>query len=176
MTQSAEEWLDNEDKQCRDDRLNRLIWIIEEYPNIEMSLFHGGFKSHYLFEEARYCFVYGQYFASIMLSLSHIENTLASVFYASGRNDLQRASVVDLLKEAKEEGLISESEFIVFNKVRKIRNPITHFRKPDDKETIEYKAVKNDMHPYELLEEDAKTALKATFRMIAKFSISKFED
>lgn len=132
MTQSAEKWLDNEDKQCRDDRLNRLKWIIEEYPNIEMSLFHGGFKSHYLFEEARYCFVYGQYFASIMLSLSYIENTLAIVFYASGRNDLQRASVVNLLEVAKEEGLISESEFAVFNRIREIRNPITHFRKPND--------------------------------------------
>ncbi len=176
MTRSAEGWLDNEDKQCRDDRLNRLKWITEEYPNIEISLFHGGLKSHYLFEEARYCFVYGQYIASTMLSLSYIENTLASVFYASGRNDLQRARVVDLLEEAKDEGLISESEFTVFSKVRKIRNPITHFRKPGDKKNIEYRAVKNDRHPYELLEEDAKTALKATFRMMAKFSISKHED
>ena len=133
-------------------------------------------KSHYLFEEARYCFVYGQYIASIVLSLSYIENTFASVFYASGRNDLQRAPVADLLKKAKEEGLISESEFIVFNKVRKIRNPITHFRKPNDKEIIEYRAVKNDRHPYELLEEDAKIALKANFRMMAKFSIPKHED
>lgn len=176
MMRSAEGWLDNEDKQCRDDRLNRLKWIIEEYPNIEMSLFHGGLKSHYLFEEARYCFVYGQYIASTMLSLSYIENTLASVFYTSGRNDLQRASLVNLLEESREEGLISESEFAVFDKVREIRNPLTHFRKPTDKKIIEYRAVKNNRHSYELLEEDAKTALKAAFRMMAKFSIPKHED
>jgi len=139
-------------------------------------LFHGGLKSHYLFEEARYCFVYGQYIASIMLSLSYIENTLASVFYASGRNDLQKARVTDLLKKAKEEGLISESEFTVFNKVRKIRNPITHFRKPNDKETIEYRAVKNDRYPYELLEEDSKIALEANFRIMSKFSIPTHEE
>jgi len=176
MTLSAEEWLDNEDRQCRSDRLNRLKWIIEKYPNIDISFFHGGLKSHYLFEEARYCFVYGQYIASIVLSLSYIENTLASVFYASGRNDLQRAPVADLLKKAKEEGLISESEFIVFNKVRKIRNPITHFRKPNDKEIIEYRAIKNDRHPYKLLEEDSKVALEASFRIMSKFSIPKHED
>ena len=176
MTLSAEEWLENEDKQCRDDRLNRLNWIIKEYPNIEISLFHGGLKSKYLFEEARYCFVYGQYIASTMLSLSYIENTLGSVFYASGRNDLKRARVVDLLKEARRKGLLSESEFILLNKVRKIRNPMIHFRKPDDKETIEYSAVKNDRHPYELLEDDAKTALKAFFKMVAKISIPKYED
>jgi len=73
MALSAEEWLDNEDKQCWDERLK---WTIEEYPNIDVSLFHGGLKSHYLFEETRYCFVYGQYIASTMLSLSYIENTL----------------------------------------------------------------------------------------------------
>jgi len=175
MMPSAEGWLDNEDKQCRGDRLNRLKWIVEQYPNIEISLFHGGLKSHYLFEEARYCFVYGQYIASIMLSLSYIENTLASIFYASGRDDLQRVRLVNLLEEAKEKGLISESEFALFNKVREIRNPITHFRKPVDKETIEWRAVQNDRHPYELVEEDAKTALKAAFRMMAKFSIPKHE-
>ena len=176
MILNAEEWLDNEDRQCRNDRLNRLEWIIGEYPNIDISLFDGGLKSHYLFEEARYCFVYGQYFASIMLSVSYIENTLASVFYASGRNDLQRAHVIDLLNEAKKEGLISESEFNVFNKVRKIRNPITHFRKPAGRKTLEYSSVKNNKHPYKLLEEDAKIALKANFRIMAKFSIPKRED
>jgi alpha-amylase/alpha-mannosidase (GH57 family) len=176
MMRSAEGWLDNEDEQCRDGRLSRLKWIIEEYPNIEISLFYGAPKSHYLFEEARYCFVYGQYIASIMLSLSYIENSLASAFYASGRNNLQRVSMVSLLEEAKEKGLISESEFDVFNKVREIRNPITHFRKPVDKEAIEYMAVKGARHPYEVLEEDAKAALKAAFRMMAKFSIPKHED
>lgn len=174
MAQSAEEWLDNEDKQCRDERLKRLKWLIKQYPdNVEVLLHHGGLKSHYLFEEARYCFVYGQYIASIMLCLSYIENLLASVFYASGRNDPQRTSLVNLLKEAKEKGLVSEAEFTVFNKIREIRNPLTHFRKPMDKETIEHRAVKTDKHPYKLLEEDAKIALKSVFRMIEKFSIPK---
>ena len=168
--------MNNEDRQCRSDRLNRLKWIIEKYPSIDISLFHGGLKSYYLFEEARYCFVYGQYIASTMLSLSYIENILASVFYASGRNDLQRARLFDLLKKAKEEGLISESEFTIFNKVRKIRNPITHFRKPSDKENIEPRVVKNNRNPYELLEEDSKTALEATSRIMSKFSIPKHED
>jgi len=176
MALSAEEWLDNEDSQCRSDRLKRLKWIIEKYPNIDISLFHGGLKSYYLFEEARYCFVYSQYIASIVLSLSYIENILASVFYASGRNDLQRAPVADLFKKAKKEGLISESEFIVFNKVRKIRNPITHFRKPNDKEIIEYRSIKNNRHPYKLLEEDSKVALEASFRIMSKFSIPKHGD
>jgi hypothetical protein len=173
---NVEEWLDHEDKCCRDNRLERLKWTMKEYPKIEIPLFRDGLKSYYLFEEARYCFVYGQYTASIMLSLSFIETTLASMFYASGRNDLERARLSDLLKEAKEKGLISEQEFIVFDKVRKLRNPLTHFRKPSDRENVEYRALEKDAHPYDLLEEDAKMALKANFRIMEKFSVRKNGD
>ena len=175
MIPSAEQWLDNEDRKCKDDRLQRLKWIMNQYPKIDDPLFWGGVKSYYLFEEARYCFVYGQYLASTMLSLSYIENTLGSIFYAGGRNDLQRASLANLLKEAKKEGLISEQEFIVFDKVRKIRNPLTHFRRPDDKD-LDLQAFKKGLNLYEMLEEDAKLALKANFRIMEKFYICNHKD
>ena len=170
---SAEDWLLNEDKHCWDGRLARLKWIAVEYPDVDIVIFHGGLKSQYLFEEARYCYVYAQYIASTLLSLAFIENILASVLYASGDNDTPKAGIFELLDKAKNGGLISDSEFDLFEKVRKIRNPISHFRKPSDKKNIEYRGVENDRHPYELLESDAQTALKATFRLIAKFSISQ---
>jgi len=106
-----------------------------------------------------------------MLGLSYIENTLANILYAGGRNDLERKGLADLLKEAKEKGLISEQEFIVFDKVRKIRNPLTHFRKPADRKNIEYRVVEHDKNYNELLEEDAKAALEANFRIMKKFSL-----
>jgi hypothetical protein len=162
MQSNPQEWLDNEDNRCHEERLNRLKWIIAQYPEIELASFQGGLKSYYLFEEARYCFVYGQYLASILLALPYIENTLASVFHAIGRNDLGQAGMADLLEEARKQGLISDSEFGIFDKVRQIRNPLTHFRKPLHKQTLE--------HPYEILEQDARLALTATFRIMAKFS------
>lgn len=168
----AEEWLDNEEHRCRDDRLERLKWIMQKYPKIDGQMFYGGIKSYYLFEEARYCFVYGQYIASTMLSLSYIENTLGSIFYAGRRNDLERASLADLLKQANKERLISDQEFIVFDKVRKIRNPLTHFRKPN-KEDLELQSFARGMNTYEMLEEDAKVALTASFRIMEKFYIAR---
>jgi len=113
-----------------------------------MSYEYGKYPSHYLFEEARYCSVYAQYIASTLLSLAFIEHTLASVLYASGDNDIPKARISDLLVKAKKEGLISESEFDLSDKVRKVRNPISHFRKPNDKINIEYRGVENDCHPY----------------------------
>ena len=50
-----------------------------------------GMMAKYLFEETRYCFVYGQYLAVIsVLGMALVERTLAAEFYASGRDDLER--------------------------------------------------------------------------------------
>jgi len=86
-----EEWLLNEDKQCSKRRLTRLKWIVAEYPDIDIVIFHVGSKFQYLFEKASYCYVYVQYIASTLLSLAFIGHTLASllsVLYPSGDNDI----------------------------------------------------------------------------------------
>lgn len=171
MSSSAEEWLNNEDNVCKEDRLSRLKWTIQEYPDIEISMFQEGLKSHYLFEEARYCFVYGQFFASTLLSLSFIENTLASYFFGAGRNDLKRAGAFDLLNGAKKERIINDSEFNLLDKVRKLRNPITHFQEPMNEEKIEFRGLKDNKHPYEIIEDDAKIAISAMFALMARFSV-----
>lgn len=167
----ADEWLDNEDKVCRSERLSRLEWLEHQFPNINYSQFHGGLVSNSLFEEARYTYVYGQYIATIMLCLSFIETTLGSLFYSFGRNDLQRASISDLLKEAKNEDLITDSEFEVFDRIRRMRNPLIHFRRPGHEERIEYRAIKEEKYFYEVIEEDAKVALGAVLKLMGKFSI-----
>jgi hypothetical protein len=171
MSLSAEKWLNNEDTVCREDRLSRLKWAIQELPDFEIAMFQGGLKSLYLFEEARYCFVYGQFFASTMLSLAFIENTLASYLFGAGRNDLKRAGAFDLLHEAKKEYIINDSEFNLLDKVRKLRNPIAHFQDPNNKERIEIRGLKDSKHPYEIIEDDAKIAISAMFKLMARFCV-----
>ena len=100
----SEDWLDREDALCQEDRLARLDWLAARIPNAEYLVFPGAPMSKYLFEEARYCFVYGQFLATVVLGLSYIEHNLAALFYGSGRNDLERASISALLKEAAECG------------------------------------------------------------------------
>lgn len=173
---SAEDWLEKEDNQTWNERLNRLKWSIREYPNIDSALLFGGSLSFYLFEEARCCFIFGQYIATTMLSLSFIEHVLANYYFSSGKNDIQKASIGDLLVKAKAEGFILKSEFTLFDKVRRIRNPLAHFRKPGHKDTLEMRMIKIGKHPYEILEDDAKIALKATFRMMSKFALPMNDD
>lgn len=133
----AEEWLTHEDNICRQDRLARLNWLSSRSPDAEYWTFPGGLISKYLFEETRYCFVYGQFLATTVLGLSYIEHTLASLFYASGRNDLERASISTLLREALNCGWINQIEFDNLQRAREVRNPITHFRRPGYDDTIE---------------------------------------
>jgi len=95
----------------------------------------------FLFEETRYCFAYGQFLAAIVLGLSYIEHTVAAMFYAMGRDDLQKSSVTELLREAVRDGWIERTEFKALERARKLRNTVTHFRRPLRKDTVESRAV-----------------------------------
>lgn len=164
-------WLESEDKRNFSDRAERLKWIVTNAPENNTWRFHSGLITKYLFEEARYCFVYGQYLAAIMLGLSFIEHTLAAMFYASGRNDLERANISRLLDEAVKSAWISDEEFINLDHARKIRNPIVHFRSPGGEETLEYRSVIENEHPYSILEDDALNVIKTAFHLLGKTSI-----
>lgn len=160
-TSTAEEWLTHEDSICRQDRLTRLNWLVSKLPDAEHWIFPGGLISKYLFEEARYCFVYGQFLATIVLGMSYIEHTLASLFYASGRNDLERANISTLLREALNCGWMCQIEFDNLQRAREIRNPVTHFRRPGYDDTIEYHAVIENELPYTIIEEDVRHVMEA---------------
>ena len=64
-----EDWLVREDRVYFADRAARLGWTAEIIPKAEYLTFPGGLISKHLFEEARYCFVYGQFLAVIVLGL-----------------------------------------------------------------------------------------------------------
>jgi hypothetical protein len=165
---APEEWLTREDNVCRQDRLARLNWLATNAPDGEHWVFPGGPMSKYLFEEARYCFVYGQFLATIVLGLAYIEHTLAGLFYASGRNELERAGISILLKEAVAYSWIDQAEFDNLHRARRIRNPITHFRGPLHSDTIEYRAVMQHAMPYKIIEEDARHVMETVLHLLGK--------
>ena len=127
--------------------------------------------SKFLFEEMRYCFAYGQFLATIVLGFAYIERTLASKFYAAGRDDLERAGIATLLREAQEAGILNESEAEELDRIRRTRNPVTHFRKPLAEDTVEYRSLLEDDNPYEVLERDAQTVVHAAMKSLEKEAI-----
>ncbi len=168
---NPEEWLSQEGKLLHKDRISRLKWLIDESPSANYWIFPAGTISAYLFEEARYCYVYGQDLAAILLGISYIEHTLASLFYASGRNDLKRANFELLLKEALKAKYIDSEEYEQLDKVRKIRNPVSHFRTPGHRESIEFKMVNQEKYPYDIIREEARQVLKVVFKILNKNAV-----
>jgi hypothetical protein len=80
-------------------------------PHVDWVIFGGGLISKHLFEEARYCFIYGQFLASIVTGLSFIEISLGGAFYGIGRNDLERAGIAELAKESLKDGMDHQRGF-----------------------------------------------------------------
>lgn len=169
---AAEQWLHHEDEVCLADRAERLRWLLSATPPQNLWMFHGGLLATQQFEESRYCFVYGQFVASVLLGLAFVERTLAAKFYAMGRNDLQRATIQELLDEAHKVDWLTASDLIAFNAARDLRNPLTHFRKPTHKNLPDMRAFREDRELDELLEQDAKSVLESVFRLIAKSVIA----
>ena len=171
VVQSGSKWLSKEDSLCFGDRLSRLIWLTENAPAANYWLFPGGLTAKSLFKEARYCFVYGQFLATIVLGLAYIERTLSALFYGAGRNDLERASLSKLLEEARENGLIASSEYRELERIRKKRNSYAHFRKPGHKEGVESNSIAADEAPYEIIEQDAIEVIVSVLNLVSKDSV-----
>ncbi|MFQ5853840.1 MAG: hypothetical protein ACE5JU_25050 [Candidatus Binatia bacterium] len=170
-TRISEEWLSREDATCRDDRIARLNWLGARMPPAEYLTFPGGLTAKYLFEEARYCFVYGQFLATIVLSLAFVERTLAALFYANGRDDLERANIRTLLREARNANWVTDEEFGALERARTLRNPVAHFRRPLHEGTIEYRAVQENEIPYAIIEQDARHAITVVMNLLAKNAV-----
>jgi len=169
--QQAQQWLDREDLECRQGRIERLVWLASVLPSAEFLTFPGGWMAKHLYEEARYCFVYAQFLAAIVLGFAFVEHTLAAMFYASGRNDLERAPASSLLQEAVSIGWLTPEEHAWLERERESRNPVTHFRKPLHEDTVEYRSVTLNELPYSILEEDARHVMVAAMGLLAKGAV-----
>lgn len=172
-THIAKGWLGREDTVCRGDRLARLEWIASFVPDSQLLLFPGGWVAKYLFEEAWYCFVYGQFMSTVVLGLAFAERTLAALFYGAGRNDLERAPITVLLREGKEVGWLTDDEYRQLDEVRTLRNPIAHFRAPLAVDTVERRSVEGDQLPYDVLEEDARKVLRVVFHLVRRNAVQR---
>jgi hypothetical protein len=168
---TTRDWLEREDETARADRALRLDWLASHYPAASGFLVSGGWLAKQLLDEAKYCYVYGQYLAVAILGVAFLERVLAAQFYAHGRNDLERARGSDLLEEALESGWCSQEEFLRFDRMRRLRNPLLHFRRPLAPDTLEARAVSQSTHPDAILEADAKAILDGVLHVLGKLAL-----
>ena len=172
LFEAAAEWLNREDAVNRDDRTTRLAWMAERINSAEHRFELGGLLGKSFFEEMRYCFAYSQFVAASLVGLAYIERTLAAYYYAAGRNDLQRATLTDLLREAQAHGLIDRDQREDLERIRQIRNAYAHFRRPRREDGVEYRAIVDDESCYGIIEQDASAVVEAALWISAQRSFS----
>lgn len=168
----SRQWLKREDKIAFDERLGRLEWLEANMPVFEFQIFPGGYLSKSLFEEVRYCFVYGQFLAVIMLGLGFIERVFAADLYGDARNDMERANLATLMREELARGTISQVEYEQLEQARKNRNTVVHFRAPGRPESIERRSIEHSERPYILFEEDARNVISIIFHLLQRWPFS----
>ena len=161
LLESAKDWLTREDANLLEDRAARLVWIAERINSDEYRLEHGGSLTVSLFEEMRYCFAYSQFIAASLCGLAYIERRLAARFYSAGRNDLQRATLAELLGEALSHGMINQDQYEELERIRNARNVYAHFRRPGREDAVEYRALEDDDSFYGVIEQDATAIVEA---------------
>ena len=170
---TSDEWLRQEDARCFEDRLPRLEWLMTASPGAAYWIFPGGPNVKNLFEEARHCFVYAQFMGTILMSMVYIELTLAALFYAGGRDDLERARLSVLLAEARSNGVIGAGEFQDLDRLRSYRNAHAHFRRPGHLDSLETRSV-DGTTPHQVIEQDTTAAMATALRLVAKDTVSRW--
>jgi hypothetical protein len=149
------------DEQYREDRADRLIWLSQFQPEFGL-IASERLEPLSLLEEARVCFVNGNFIAALLVASSYIEQVLVSELeersIVGPRETLQKA-----METARAANIFAATLLDGADHLRLIRNPYVH-RKPDEHAhnlTTRYRA--QDAHPQWFLEADAKLALELMY-------------
>jgi hypothetical protein len=144
-------WLEQEDGASRPVRLSRLALIVNEYGPPRHLLIPGGFVPAQAFEEARWCYVNGQFIGCVLLCQVVLEHILAGQFSLMGKDKTAKSGFGNLCAEAEKERFISAEERDLFDSLRVKRNPYVHPRGMDRADRIERRMMVEDSELDEIL-------------------------
>ena len=158
-------FLKEDDDNTRPFRARRLELIVREFGPPRHLLLPGGLMSLHAFEEARHAYVRGMYVATVLLSQTALEHMLGGSLHAAGHNG--KWGFRRILEVARVESHISQAEFDLFDRLRRLRNPYVHASLPLDEGTIGHRIVDraNGTDAADLMEEDATLAITSLLQI-----------
>ena len=109
-------------------QLARASWVAQRVRDDDIYFMQDGTLSQLLFKEVLSSYVSGQYIAAIVLGFSLIERTAAGRLAFVGDKSAASNNSETLLRKAMERGWLKPDEFDLLDELRKLRNPIVHFR------------------------------------------------
>ena len=154
-------WLENDEKASREWRARRLRHLMEVIQTPEEGVLFHGELSFQSFNEVRLAYIHGLYLATILLSLTCIEQELSGQLYAAGWERAKKTQLKKLLVKAHEFGILSETELDTFQRLRNVRNAYAHFRAVCDSSSLLHRSVDQHELPNDVIETDAQQAIEA---------------
>lgn len=161
-------WLETEDRATRVERAQRLRTLHREYGGGGGLFLPGGEVSVRLFEEARSSYLNGQYIGCLVLTTAFISTTLAGLYRMEPSDEDAESDFGRLLRAARRDAYISVSEYMLFNKVRKLRNFYVHPPSLMARRNVMTRVVREKAYLETLSARDARTALRAMFRLLRR--------
>jgi hypothetical protein len=152
-------------------QLARASWLARHVRNDDVYFMQDGTLSQLLFREVLSTFIAGQHIATIVLAFSLVERTVAGRLAFVGDKSGALAKSEALLKNALERGWLRKEEHEFLDELRKLRNPIVHFRDHLSDTRPEVRAALTARTTEQVLESDAKRILEATIHVLQKTAL-----
>ena len=150
------------------DRLRRLRLITEVMTSPNGYLLYSE-ESLYLFNDAKNCFIFGQFAACILICQALLEHQLSSLYFFAGKRKIAKLGFKELLEHTLTDGILPEFIVSKLDDLRQKRNPLVHFRdyfQRDPNKSLVLQSVKMNITPDKLLEQQAKDAILVTFEIL----------
>lgn len=159
--------LEDDDERIRPQRAERAAWIARFGWPEEGWMLYGGMAGLAPWDELRRSFVNGEYLATILLGQAFLEHNLAGFLDLSGDGRrVGRAGLAKILREFRDRGWITDTDFGVLDRVRRMRNPYAHYRSVEDGENLTRRAMREGEDHELLIERDARAVVRALFHLL----------
>ena len=143
------------------ERAERIRWLSTVIP--KSSGYMMPLESMKVFQEAKDCYVYGQYVATVVLSASFVEHWLGGILVARGSQKVSSQGLAAIVEHCRENDLLPAILCDKVDALRKIRNPFVHLKSFDHPQGLGQRMLKQRAHPDAILEADAKESLVAMY-------------
>lgn len=156
------------DDRTLSERAERLTKLISEGQPEQGRLLPGGPLGATAVWEAGAAYVHGFFLATLLLTQSALEHLLAGalVIHHPDRSADGRPVFAELLQSSRAAGLLTEGEFLLFDDLRRRRNPYAHARGINDRAGLLRRSMTSGKHPDEIIDTDAWSALQALVHLI----------
>lgn len=161
-------WLNSRNIVFSKNGANRLEWLVNQTPRSSHWVFPGGSVTINLFEAASYCFVNGQFLGAMVMGLSYIEHTLAGLFAAAGRKELENSGVEVLAREAAVLALLKQKDFDIVKEATKKRNAKFTMRRSVGFQNSENPIIEENEEESAVYEEDGRKVMSVVIRLLDK--------